>query len=44
VPVAEASGVAALLQGARERIPNDDTLLDEAMKIFDNLYHTYSGK
>jgi hypothetical protein len=44
VPVAEASGVAALLQGARERIPNDDTLLAEAMKIFDNLYHTYSGK
>lgn len=44
VPVAEASGVAALLQGARERIPNDDTLLDEVMKIFDNLYHTYSGK
>jgi len=44
VPVAEAPGVAALLQGARERIPDDDTLLAEAMKMFDNLYRTYSGK
>jgi hypothetical protein len=44
VPVADAPGISALLQGARERIRNDDALLAEAMKIFDNLYHRYSGQ
>lgn len=44
VPIAEAPGISALLQGARERIDDDDTLLAEAMKVFDNLYHTYSEK
>lgn len=44
VPVAEAPGISALLQGARERIDDDDALLAEAMKVFDNLYHTYSEK
>jgi len=44
VPVADAPGIAALLQGARECIRSDDALLAEAMKIFDNLYHAYSEK
>ncbi len=44
VPVADAPGISALLQGAREHIRDDDTLLAESMKIFDNLYRTYSDK
>lgn len=44
VPVADAPGISALLQGARERIQDDDVLLAESMKIFDNLYRVYSQK
>ncbi len=44
VPVADAPGISALLQGARERIRDDDALLAESMKIFDNLYRAYSEK
>ncbi|MBI3575532.1 MAG: chromate resistance protein [Gammaproteobacteria bacterium] len=42
VPITDAPGISALLQGARERIRDDDMLLAEAMKVFDNLYHAYS--
>lgn len=41
-PLAEAQGLAAILAGARSRLPNDDTLLAESMKIFDNLYTAYT--
>ncbi|TAM45439.1 MAG: hypothetical protein EPN55_08175 [Gammaproteobacteria bacterium] len=44
VPVADAPGISALLQGAREHIRDDDVLLAESMKIFDNLYRVYSEK
>lgn len=44
VPVADAPGISALLQGARERIRDDEALLAESMKIFDNLYRVYSEK
>ncbi len=44
VPVADAPGISALLQGAREHIRDDDALLAESMKIFDNLYRVYSEK
>lgn len=43
-PVADAPGISALLQGAREHIRDDDALLVESMKIFDNLYRVYSEK
>ena len=41
-PVAEAAGLEGILRGMRERIKTDDALLAEAMKIFDNLYHTFT--
>lgn len=41
-PVPEASGVQAVLRGARERCKNDDALLAEARRLFDDLYHNYS--
>ena len=41
-PVAEAAGLEGILRGMRERIKGDDALLAEAIKIFDNLYHTFS--
>ncbi len=44
VPVADASGIAALLQGARQHIRDDDVLLAEGMRIFDHLYRVYSEK
>lgn len=42
IPVAEADGVKAILQGARNCIANDDKLLVEAQKIFDSLYAVFT--
>ncbi|MCX7167174.1 MAG: chromate resistance protein [Rhodocyclales bacterium] len=41
VPVAEAAGIEAVLAGARAAAPNDDKLLTEASRLFDNLYQNY---
>jgi hypothetical protein len=41
-PVAEAPGLAAVLAGARARLPGDDALLAEAGRIFDHLYATFA--
>ncbi len=41
-PVPEAQGLVAILTGARSRLSKDDALLAESMKIFDNIYATYS--
>lgn len=41
VPVAEAAGIEAVLSGARAATPNDDKLLIEASRLFDNLYKNY---
>ncbi len=41
VPVAEAAGIEAVLAGARAAAPNDDKLLIEASRLFDNLYKNY---
>jgi hypothetical protein len=40
-PVAEASGIEAVLAGLRATAPNDDKLLAEAGRVFDSLYHNY---
>ena len=37
-PVAEASGFEAVMAGARERIADDDALLEEMSKVLDSLY------
>lgn len=42
IPVAEAAGLEMILKGMRERCADDDELLDEAAKIFDDLYQTYT--
>lgn len=41
-PVADAAGLESILRGMRDRIADDDSLLAEAMKIFDHLYLSYS--
>lgn len=41
IPAAEAEGLKTILQGARNRVTNDDRLLVEAQKIFDNLYAAF---
>lgn len=41
VPVAEAAGIEAVLTGARASAPDDDKLLIEASRLFDNLYKNY---
>jgi len=44
-PVPEASGFAAMLAGARERLPDDDALLTEIGGLIDSLYlHFLRGK
>lgn len=43
IPVAEAHGLELILKGTRERCTDDDQLLDEAAKIFDDLYSSYSN-
>lgn len=42
VPVAEAAGVAAILQGMRHAHAEDNQLLAAAGKIFDHLYQSYT--
>ncbi|MDD5176170.1 MAG: chromate resistance protein [Sterolibacterium sp.] len=41
VPVAEGAGIEAVLAGARSTASNDDKLLIEANRLFDNLYQHY---
>lgn len=38
VPVVDAAGIGAVLAGARITAPDDDRLLTEASRLFDNLY------
>jgi hypothetical protein len=42
LPVAEAAGIEMLLGGIRQRCADDDALLAEASKIFDDLYAVYA--
>jgi hypothetical protein len=42
VPVAEAPGIEAVLAGARATARDDDKLLAEARRLFDNLYRNYT--
>jgi hypothetical protein len=42
VPVPEAAGVEALLQGARAAASDDDALLGEAVRLLDHLYAHYA--
>jgi len=44
IPVAEAAGLEMILKGMLERCADDDELLDEAAKIFDDLYLTYTNE
>ena len=44
IPVAEAHGLELVLKGMRERCRNDDALVSEASRIFDDLYMTYSNE
>lgn len=44
IPVAEAQGLAMILKGTRSRCSEDDQLLTEAAKIFDDLYLTYTNE
>lgn len=44
IPVAEAHGLELVLKGMRERCANDDDLLKEAAKIFNDLYFTYTNE
>jgi hypothetical protein len=44
IPVAEASGLAALLHGAHSAFTDDDALLAEAARIFELLYIAYSAQ
>lgn len=44
IPVAEAHGLELVLKGMRERCANDDDLLKEAARIFDDLYQTYTNE
>ena len=41
VPVPEAAGIEAVLAGARATASDDDQLLNEASRLFDNLYTNY---
>jgi len=42
IPVAEAAGLELILRGAQQRCQDDDVLLNEATKIFDDVYAAYS--
>lgn len=44
IPVAEAHGLQMVLKGMRERCQDDDSLLNEAAKIFDDLYLIYTNE
>ncbi len=41
IPVAEAAGIEAVLAGARASATDDDALLIDASRLFDNLYKNY---
>jgi len=41
VPVAEAAGIEAVLAGARAAAADDDQLLSDASRLFDNLYRSF---
>ena len=41
VAVVEAPGIEAVLAGARAAVADDDKLLAEASRLFDNLYKNY---
>ncbi|MGZ8195233.1 MAG: chromate resistance protein ChrB domain-containing protein [Methylosarcina sp.] len=43
IPIPEASGLEALMQGLRQRFSDDDNLMFEAERIFDALYLAFSG-
>jgi hypothetical protein len=42
IPVPEATGVAAILAGAKTCMPDDDSLFEEMGRIFDHLYLAYT--
>ena len=44
IPVAEAVGVEMVLRGAQQRCKDDDALLAEAAKIFDDIYTAYTAE
>lgn len=44
IPVAEAHGLEMILKGTQQRCTDDDTLLSEASRIFDDLYLTYKNE
>lgn len=44
IPVAEAHGLEMILKGMRERCTDDDQLFQEASRIFDDLYSSYSNE
>ena len=44
IPVAEAHGLELVLKGMRERCANDDDLLSETNRIFDDLHATYTNE
>src|SRR3954469_5150326 len=41
IPIADAKGLETLLKGARDKAENDDSLLAEAMRVFDLFYSAY---
>jgi len=44
IPVAEAHGLEMILKGTQQRCADDDVLLSEASRIFDDLYLTYHNE
>lgn len=44
IPVPEARGMELILKGSRERCSSDNELLEEASRIFDDLYLTYTNE
>jgi hypothetical protein len=44
IPVAEAHGLEMILKGMQQRCADDDVLLGEASRIFDDLYLTYHNE
>jgi hypothetical protein len=43
IPTPEAPGLAALIRGMQQRLPDDDELLAEAQKVFDSFYLDFTG-
>jgi len=44
IPVTEAHGLELVLKGMRERCADDDHLLKDAARVFDDLYNTYTNE